>query len=300
MSQKWIRYIKEKCTSYIFWITGIMVIIIFSMIFFTLCNKSASVLSKFSWRNLLFTSTWNPSQQEFGFWPAIVGTFYVTMIAMIIATPLSILTAIYISEYAPQKRSKFLSSFIDVLAGVPSVVYGICALQVLVPLVANYIGPLLGIRTTGLCIFTAGITLAIMVLPIIISLTLESLKMLPLELREECYSLGATRQETITTVLLRAASPGITAAILLGFGRAFGETMAVAMVVGGRNKLAPSLFSAGQTLPSLIVSSFGEMMSIPLQQSALLFVALVLTLVVTGVNILAQIIKLQLQKRWKI
>jgi phosphate transport system permease protein len=138
-----------------------------------------------------------------------------------------------------------------------------------------------------------------MVFPIIISLSLEALQMLPIELREVSLSMGMTRWETIRHVLFKAAAPGLISATLLGFGRAFGETMAVAMVIGGKNQLA-GLFSAGQTMPSLIVNSFGEMMSIPIEQAALIFVALLLFIIVTIFNILARIIKNRLKEKWRI
>lgn len=272
---------------------------LFLALFLLLLIKSWPLLARYSLTEVLLSSHWDPARSQFGFAPVILGTFYVTFIAMAIAVPVSLLCAIYLSEYAPGRVRRMFSSFIGVLAGIPSVVFGICALLVFVPLVADHIGPWVGVETTGMCIFTAGLILAVMVFPIIISLSFESLQALPIELREASLSVGATRWETTRKVLFRAAGPGMLSAILLGFGRAFGETMAVAMVVGGKNQM-PSLFAAGQTLPSLIVSSFGEMMSVPLEQSALIFVALFLLVVVTGFNLLARWVEKRLQARWKI
>jgi phosphate transport system permease protein len=147
--------------------------------------------------------------------------------------------------------------------------------------------------------FTASLTLAIMVFPIIISLSIESLQAVPVELREVSLSLGATKWQTVKKVLFRAAGPGIISAVLLGFGRAFGETMAVAMIIGNKNQIPGSILEAGQTLPSLIVSSFGEMMSIPLQQSALIFVALTLFVIVTVTNTIAKIVNNKLANKWR-
>ncbi|MEO0292800.1 MAG: phosphate ABC transporter permease subunit PstC [candidate division WOR-3 bacterium] len=293
-----LRLLKEKTTRRWMSTFTFLVCILFLLIFLSLLVESTLLLSKYSLKELLFSSKWNPEKYSFGFLPAIIGTIYVTILSMVLATPIAVLSAIYISEFASSQKRILISSFIDILAGIPSVVFGVCALLVLVPLVSNYIGPLIGVETTGMCIFTASLVLSVMVLPVIISLSTESLKSLPVELREASLSLGATKWETIKKVLLKGAAPGIFSAILLGFGRAFGETMAVAMVIGGKNQIPSSPFSAGQTLPSLIVSSFGEMMSIPIEQSALAFAALQLFFVVTIFNFLARWIKIKLKKRW--
>ncbi|MFB6214371.1 MAG: phosphate ABC transporter permease subunit PstC [Candidatus Bipolaricaulia bacterium] len=300
MDRLTIRKIKETVSSRALWLLAGLVLVLFIGVLFVLVYKSSLALSTQSIVELLFSSEWNPERNSFGFLPAIAGTFYVTLISLIIAIPTSIFSAIYIAEYSRGSLRAYLQSFIDVLAGIPSVVFGLCALLVLVPFVSDYLGPFLGVETTGMCVFTAGLVLAVMVFPIIISLSVESLRSLPVELREVPLSLGATKWETIKKVLLKAAGPGIISAILLGFGRAFGETMAVAMVIGGKNQIPLSIFSAGQTLPSLIVSSFGEMMSVPLEQSTLIFVALVLFFVVTVFNLLSRIVKARLKKRWKI
>lgn len=293
------RQLKEKISSKVMLAMTAFVSVLFIVIFLMLLSKSSLLLSKYSIIDLLFSSNWDPDRYNFGFYPIIIGTFYVTFISMVIAVPVSLLSAIYISEYAPSTIRRHFSSFINILAGIPSVVFGICALLVFVPLVSDYLGPWFGVETTGMCVFTASLVLAVMVFPIIISLSAESLRALPIELREASLSMGATKWETIKKMLLKAAGPGIISSVLLGFGRAFGETIAVAMVIGSKNQV-PSIFSAGQTMPSLIVSSFGEMMSIPIEQSALIFVALVLFVVVTIFNILTRVIKGRLEERWKI
>lgn len=293
------RQLKEKISSRAMLAMTGFASALFILIFLLLLSKSSLVISKYSITDLLFSSDWDPERYNFGFYPAIVGTFYVTLISMAIAVPISLLSAIYISEYSSPNVRKYFSSFIDVLAGIPSVVFGICAVIVFVPFVSDYLGPWLGVETTGMCIFTAGLILAVMVFPIIISLSVESLRALPIELREAPLSMGATKWESIKHVLLKAAGPGIISSVLLGFGRAFGETMAVAMVIGGKNQIT-SMFSAGQTMPSVIISSFGEMMSVPMEQSALVFVALVLFIMVTIFNTLARVINGRLKERWKI
>jgi phosphate transport system permease protein len=222
----------------------------------------------------------------------------ITGIALLIAIPISLLSAIYIVEYAPKRIRKIIRPFIDVLAGVPSVVYGLCAFLFLVPLVKDVIAPSFGVESTGLCIFTASITLAIMVFPIIISLCIESFDAIPIVLKEASLSVGATKWETIKKVVIRASAPSVIAAILLGFGRAFGETIAINMVVGGITRVPDSLFSPGETLASLIASKYGELMSIPLHESALMLVALILFVVVILFNILGVLVLRRAKKRW--
>ncbi len=272
--------------------------ILFFAIFLLLLFKSTLVLQNESIIDILFSSTWNPGSGEFGLAPIIIGTMLITGIALIIAIPISLLSAIYIVEYAPRRVRKTIRPFIDVLAGVPSVVYGLCAFLFLVPLVKDFIAPLFGVQTTGLCIFTASITLAIMVFPIIISLCIESFDAIPIALKEASLSLGATKWETVKKVVLRASAPGVIAAVLLGFGRAFGETIAVNMVVGGIPLIPKSLFQPGETLASLIASKYGELMSIPLQESALMLVALILFVVVFLFNILGVLVLRRAKKRW--
>lgn len=271
---------------------------LFFSIIILLLFKSSLVLESSSLVDILFSPNWNPDTNNFGLAAIIIGTMLVTGIALLIAIPISLLTAIYIAEYAPGKIRRILRPFLDVLAGVPSVVYGLCSFLLLVPLVKNVIAPWFGIQSTGLCIFTAAITLAIMVFPIIISLCVESFSAIPLALKEASLSVGATKWETVKKVVFRAAGPNIVAAILLGFGRAFGETIAVNMIVGGIPRLPSSVFSPGETLASLIASKYGELMSIPLYESALMLVALILFIVVFLFNFLGVLVLRRARKRW--
>lgn len=294
-----IRIAKDIITTRMMFLCTALLILLFILIMILLTAKSTLVLSKNSLWELLFSSTWNPEYYMFGFFPAVLGTLVVTIISMSIAIPVSLLSAVLIAEYTPQKWKKILSSFIDVLAGIPSVVFGLCALLYLAPFISTITEKLFHIETTGMNILTASITLSVMVFPIIISLSIESLQAVPVELREVSLSLGATKWQTVKKTLFRAAGPGIISAVLLGFGRAFGETMAVAMIIGNKNQIPGSIFSAGQTLPSLIVSSFGEMMSIPIHQSALIFVALTLFIIVTVTNTIAKIVNTKLANKWR-
>jgi phosphate transport system permease protein len=224
---------------------------------------------------------------------------WVTGLALVIATPLCILTAIYLAEYASPRIRGILKPLIDLLAGVPSVVYGAWALLVIVPFIANTLGPyaqehwqripvLYSEYTTGFSVLAGAVVLAIMVSPSIISVAEEVLKAVPADYRDVSYAIGATRLETITRVVLRKALPGLVAAVVLGISRALGETMAVLMVAGNVAQAPKSIFDPAYPLPALIANNYGEMMSIPMYNSALLCSALVLLLMVLFFNILAQ------------
>ncbi len=278
-------------------IPTIFVFVLFLSIFLLLFIRSTSILEEKSLAEILFSSVWNPSAGNFGLYPMIVGTIFVTVIAMIFSIPISILSAMYISEYAPGNIKSVVKSFIDILAGIPSVVYGMCAILVLVPLVRDHIGPFFGVTTTGYCILTAGLTLAVMVFPIIISIVVEAFQAVPFSLRESSLSVGATKWETVKYVVLRKASPSVYSAVFFGFGRAFGETMAVAMVVGNLPMTPSSVFGSGMTLPSLIATTYGDMMSLPLFDSAIMFAALLLLVIVVIFNVFGRVILMKTQKR---
>ena len=272
--------------------------LLFFLIFALLLYRSLLVLQSHSIVDVLFTSIWNPDVGQFGLAAVIVDTILVTGFALLIAIPISLLSAIYIVEYAPLRMRRTIRPFIDVLAGVPSVVYGLCAFIFIVPLVQHNIAPWFGVQSTGLCIFTASIILSIMVFPIIISLCIEAFDAIPLALKEASLSVGATKWETVKKVVFRAAAPSITAAILLGFGRAFGETIAVNMVIGGTVRIPSSIFNPGETLASLIASKYGELMSIPVHESALMLVALILFIVVFVFYLLGVLILRRAKRRW--
>jgi phosphate transport system permease protein len=276
------------------------IIFLFFLLLAVLINGSFNILSKESLTDLLFSSTWKPFSGEFGLFAVIIDTLIVTAISMLIAVPISLLSAIYIAEYAPKKFRGIVRPFIDVLAGVPSVVFGLCALLVFVPFVRDDIAPFFGSNiSSGFSLFTASLILAIMVFPIIISLCLESFNSVPIALKEASLSLGATKWETIKKVIFRASGPGVLAAIFLGFGRAFGETIAVSMVIGNQELIPKSLFGPGQTLASLIASNYTEVSSIPILASALIFVALILFIVVLIFNLLGYFVLHRTSKRWK-
>lgn len=272
--------------------------VLFFIIFFILLIRSLPLFLETSIQELLFSTLWNPEKGSFGLAGILIGTILVTGISLIIAIPISLLTAIYISEYAHKKIRRILRPFLDVLAGVPSVVYGLCAFIVLVPFTRDVLAPFFSVESTGLCVFTAAAILAVMVFPIIISLCIECFSAMPIELKEASLSAGATKWETVKKVIFKACRPSIVSAVLLGFGRAFGETIAVNMVVGGVPKIPGTVFNPAQTLSSLIASAYGEMMSVPLYESALMFVALLLFVVVVFFNILGALFLRRTRRRF--
>lgn len=258
--------------------------------------RSRLILSEHSWSDLLLGKSWRPLKGEFGFLPFIMGTLWITGLAMLLAVPMSLLTAVYLSEYAPRWVRKSVRPVIDVLAGIPSVVFGVWGLLVIIPWIRDRLAPALGVTSTGYCVLAGGVVLAVMVVPIIIHVVTEVLQTIPFELREASWSLGATQWETIRYVVMRKAMPGIIAAVVLGLSRAFGETMAVMMVAGNVAHSPGSVFDPGYALPALIANNYGEMMSVPFYDSALLLAALLLLGVVLIFNILARVILLRVER----
>jgi phosphate transport system permease protein len=262
-----------------------------------LIGKSLPLFQIASIQELLLANIWQPSEGRFGFYPFIMGTIWVTLLSMAIAVPLAILTSIYLAEYAPRHIRYAIKTLIDLLAGIPSILFGLWGILVIVPLVRNDIAPLFGISTTGYCVLTGGIVLSIMVLPIIISLSDELFRTVPLSTRTASFALGATKWQTVKYVLIRKTYEGQLAAIILGFSRAFGETMAVLMVIGNVAKVPSSIFDPAYPLPALIANNYGEMLSVPLYDSALMFAALILFCIVVMFNITAKMLLIQFQRK---
>jgi len=257
---------------------------------------------------LLTSSDWHPLRGEFGFLPFVVGTLWVTALAMILAVPPCLLCAIYLAEYAPRRLREAAKPLVDLLAGIPSVVYGLWGTLTVVPFIRDVVIPWTGrslgfiplLRAdnpTGYCVLAGGVVLGVMVLPVIISTTEEVIRAVPDGLREAALALGATRWQMVKGVVLRRSLPGVIAAVVLGFSRAFGETMAVMMVVGNVPQMPRSIFDAGYPLSALIANNYGEMMSIPLYDAALLAAALILLLVVLVFTLAARVVLLQAVRR---
>lgn len=251
--------------------------------------KAIPIFDHVSLSEMLFSSEWQPSSGKFGFLPFIVSSLVVTAIGLILMIPFGLFPAIYLTQYASPGVLRVMRSVIDILAGIPSVIHGVWGVLIVVPFVAEYIAPLFGKDTTGYTILAGGIVLAIATLPFVLHMLLEVFRSIPIELKEASLSLGATYWETIKKVVLRKAFPGIIAAFALGVSKAFGETIAVLMVVGNVVQLPSGVFEAGYPLPALIANNYGEMLSIPLYDAALMFAALLLFVIVLIFNIFSRL-----------
>ncbi len=247
----------------------------------------------------LWTSQWNPVTSQFGALPLIFGTVVSSFIAILLAGTVGIFAAAFLSEFAPPSIAAFLGSMIELLAAVPSVVYGLWGLFVLAPLMRNYIGPALQ-KTLGFIplfsgpiygvgLLTAGIILALMILPTVAAISREVIAAVPRDQREASMSLGSTKWETIWNVVLPAARAGIFAALVLALGRALGETIATTMVIGNRPEIAASLFAPSYTLSSVIANEFTEATT-DVYLSALLELGLLLFIVSFVVNGMARLL----------
>ncbi|MFV8326212.1 phosphate ABC transporter permease subunit PstC [Flavobacterium sp. ZS1P14] len=292
-----IRLLKDNLLGKLFFILTILSISTVVLLGLGLYYKSIPLLNSSSLGHLLFSSEWKPFKEAFGFYPFIMGTLWVTAIAIVIALPLSLLTAIYLSEYAPIRIRKVVLPLIELLSGIPPVLYGVWGVLVIVPLIQDHLAPHFVEFTTGYSILAGGIVLAIMIFPLIISILIEVFDNVPQELRDASLAVGATQWQTIKKVLLRKSVDGIVAATVLAISRAFGETIAVLMVCGNLAQVPKSIFDSGYPLPALIANNYGEMMSIPMYDSALMFAALLLFVIILLFNTISRIILFRIDKR---
>jgi phosphate transport system permease protein len=278
------------------WLCGAMVVALLGLIVYQLAIGSTLSWHAFGWK-FFGESDWNPVSEQFGALPFIYGTLVSSLLSLVIAVPLAIGVAVFITEMCPAGLRGTLSFTTELLAAIPSVVYGLWAIFVLVPILRQYVQPLLG-RTLGwtglftgppygIGMLAAGVILAIMIIPIISSISREVLSVVPQNQREAVLALGATRWEMIRMGVLRNARAGIVGAIILGLGRALGETMAVTMVVGNRPEISKSLFAPGYTMASVLANEFSEATG-NLYLSALIEIGLALFLVTIVVNAMAR------------
>lgn len=279
-------------------VCGLSVLAIVGLIIYELITKSSLSWHAFGWR-FFFGSDWDPVNDRFGALPFVYGTIVSSVLALVLAVPLAIGVAVFITEMSPVWLRTPLAFTTELLAAIPSVIYGLWAIFVLVPLLREYVQPALAkyLGWTGLFegppygigMLAAGIILAIMVVPIVSSITREVMTAVPQQQREAVLALGATRWEMINMGVLRNARAGIVGGVILGLGRALGETMAVTMVIGNRPEIARSLFAPGYTMASVIANEFSEATG-DLYLSALVQVGLALFIVTIIVNILAQLL----------
>lgn len=246
--------------------------------------KSSLLFQERTVVELLFSSKWKPLSGEFGFLPFIISSLWITFLSIAIAAPICLFTAIYITQYTKRIVLKIMHPVIDILAGIPSVIYGVWGIIIIVPFVAK-MASWFNIQSSGYSILSGAIVLSVMIIPFVLNILIEIYRSIPMELSEASLSLGATKWETIKKVLTRKAFPGIISSFGLGVSRAFGETIAVLMVVGNVVQIPRGIFQAGYPLPALIANNYGEMMSIPMYDTALMLAALILFVVVTIFNL---------------
>jgi phosphate transport system permease protein len=277
---------------------AISLLIIVALIVLQLVRQSSLSLHKFGFK--FFTNThWNPVDGDFGALPFIYGTLASSLLGLIIAVPLSMGTALFLTELCPQFLRRILGTIVELLAAIPSVIYGLWGIFVLAPFLRIYIEPWLQehLGWTGLFegapygigMLAAGIILAIMILPIIASVTREVIMAVPRQQREAALALGATKWEVLRIGVLRNARAGIMGAIILGLGRAIGETIAVTMVIGNNPQISKSLLAPGYTLASVVANEFAEAAD-NLYLSAIIEAALVLFIITLIVNALARLL----------
>ena len=251
--------------------------------------KSSDILAEHSLWDLLTASEWKPMRNQFGFLAFIIGTFYITGVAILIALPTSLLMAVMLTEYSRSAVRRFIYPLLDILASLPSVIFGVWGTLVVVPIASDWLGPMVGTSTSGYTLLSGAVVLSVMILPLLVSLFMEIFDNVSGELRESSLALGATRWQTTKHVVLRAALPGIIASTVLAISRALGETIAVLMVCGNLAIIPGSLLDACYPIPALIANNYGEMLSLPLYESALMFAAFILFFVVLFFNLGARV-----------
>jgi phosphate transport system permease protein len=277
---------------------GVSVVVLVGFIVYELITGGKLAWHAFGWRFFLGRD-WDPVNDQYGALPFIYGTLVSSLLALVIAVPLAVGVAIFTTEMCPRWLKGTLAFTTELLAAIPSVIYGLWAIFVMVPLLRQYVEPWLGrsLGWTGLFegapygigMLAAGIILAIMIIPIISSVTREVMTAVPQHQREAVLALGATRWEMVRMAVLRNARAGILGGVILGLGRALGETMAVTMVIGNRPEIARSLFAPGYTMASVIANEFSEATG-DLYLSSLVEIGLALFIVTLVVNALAQLL----------
>ncbi|MDR0911398.1 MAG: phosphate ABC transporter permease subunit PstC [Methanobrevibacter sp.] len=264
-------------------ITAIFSIIIILFIILFILVEGLPALETYGFFNLFFGCDWNPSDGQYGVFTMIVASIYVTLLSLLMAVPLSVLCAIFIAEIAPDNIKKILKPAIETLSGIPSVVYGFFGLIILVPIIRFHFGG------TGFSLFAASLILTVMVLPTIITISQDSLQSVPQEYREASFGLGATNWQTIRHIIFPTALPGIITAIILGMGRAIGETLAVIMVAGNVIQIPGMIFDPLRTLTSNIALEMGY--ATGMHYSALFGTAIVLFVIIIILLLIANYIQ---------
>ena len=293
----------DKIFRAILLIAAASILLIVAAIFVMMTSSAMPTLQRFGF-GFFVGDEWKPAQERFGALPFIFGTVVSSIIGLLLSVPVSLGIAIFLVEQAPKKVARPIAFMVELLAAIPSVVYGLWGIFVLAPFVRNYLGPVLqgylGFvplfqgRLTGIGMITGAIILALMITPIITAVVRDVLEAVPTTQREAALALGATKWETTMIVLGNAAS-GIAGAVVLGLGRAIGETMAVTMVIGNSPQITASLFEPANTIASLLAANFAEATD-KIYLSALIEIGLVLFLVTFAVNALAKLMILSVSR----
>ena len=286
------------------WVASAAAVAILGWIIYEIVDGAWPAIQKFGF-GFLTSSAWVPNRENFGVLPFIIGTIVSSLIAILIAFPLGLSIAVFLSEnFLPLPVRQVVRFVVEMLAAIPSVVYGLWGIFVVIPLikvfgewaVKNLDGiPLFAGPAYGNSMLTASVVLALMILPTLTAISRNALTAVPKTLREGAYALGATRWEAILGVILPTAAPGIVAATILALGRAMGETMAVAMLIGNSTRLSWSLLSPGGTLAGLLANQFGE--ADGLQVNSLMFAALILVIITLFVNMAGELVLRYTQAR---
>ncbi len=289
-------YIADKVFRLLTVLCSILSFIIIIGIFFELLNNSKLSIREFG-IGFLFSTVWNPVTQEFSALSSIYGTLLSTFIAMIIAVPMSLVIALFLVELAPPMLRKFVGYAIELLAAIPSIIYGMWGLFVFAPFMSKHVQPVLGDYfgflpifhgpPMGIGILTAGIILALMILPFISAVMRDVFQMVPSVMKEAGFGMGATTWEVTSKIVVRYGIQGLIGASFIGLGRALGETMAVTFVIGNNHSLSASLFSPGNSIASTLANEFTEA-SEPLYLHALVELGLLLFVITVIIQIIAQ------------
>ena len=277
------KNLKEQLMHAVFLLSACVSILCVAMICVFLFANGIPAIGKIGVLNFLTGEKWKPGNNLFGILPMILGSIYVTAGAVIIGVPIGILTAVFMSKFCPKRVYKIVKPAIDLLAGIPSVVYGFFGMVVIVPVVSQLFGG------SGKSMLTASILLGIMILPTIIGTTETALRSVPAMYHEGALALGATTERSVFTVIVPAAKSGVLTGIVLGIGRAIGETMAVIMVAGNQTKMPESLFKGVRTMTANIVIEMGY--ATDLHREALIATAVVLFVFILMINLSVSLLR---------
>ena len=271
-----------------------LIVFVVALILIFVAQKGLSTffVNKVNVFSFLFGSTWNPSGKEFGALPMILGSFIVTLLSALVATPFAIGAAVFMTEISPKYGAKILQPAIELLTGIPSVVYGFIGLQVIVPFTRSIFGG------TGFGILSGVCVLFVMILPTVTFMTIDSLKAVPRHYKEASLAMGATRWQTIWRVILNAARPGIFTAVIFGMARAFGEALAIQMVVGNSAVIPTSLTTPAATLTSVLTMGIGNTVMGTVQNNVLWSLALVLLIMSLAFNTIIKLITREGKKNY--